>query len=157
MLPQKDLHESLEPRAPFLITSCWLADCSCQMSLNSNFLPELHSSLRKVSPTHQVCHILHSICYLLYSVMALLKKTFSLTFIFTKKNTNGQFFFSLERLKAISLKYLKSLMVRFFVFFLSYKIKIPFEFSDVQKEIEMNHHDHRISLLLWIFMSPLFH
>ena len=157
MLPQKDLDERLEPRAPFLITSCWLADCSCQMSLNSNFLPELHSSLWKVSPTHQVCHIMHSIRYLLYSVMALLKKTFSLTFIFTKKNTNGQFFFSLELLKAISLKYLKSLMVRFFVFFLSYKIKIPFEFSDVQKEIEMNHHDHRISLLLWIFMSPLFH
>lgn len=79
--------------------------------------------------------------------MALFKKTFSLTFIFTKKNTNGQFFFfSLELLKAISLKYLKSLMVRFF--FLSYKIKIPFEFSDVQKEIEMNYRDHRISLLL---------
>lgn len=37
-------------------------------------------------------------------------------------------------------------MVRFF-FFSSYKIKIPFEFSDVQKEIEMNHLDHGISLL----------
>jgi hypothetical protein len=59
--------------------------------------------------------------------MALLKSIFINIYIY-KKTDN---FFSLELLKAISLKYLKSLMVR--VFFSSYKIKIPFEFSDVQK------------------------
>lgn len=96
----------------------------------------LQSNIWKASPIHHVCHILHSICYLLYSVMALLKSIFINIYIYKKKNT-WQFFFSLELLKAISLKYLKSLMVRFF--FSSYKIKIPFEFSDVQKEIEMNH------------------
>lgn len=82
----------------------------------------------KTSPIHQVCHILHSICYLLYSVMAL-ESIFINIYIYKKKK-NWQFF-SLELLKAISLKYLKSLMVRFIS---SYKIKIPFEFFDVQKE-----------------------
>lgn len=101
---------------------------------------QLQNNIWKVSPFHQVGHILHSIRYLLYSVMALLKSIF-LTFIFTKKTG----IFSLELLKAISFKYLKSIMVSFFLS-PSYKIKIPFEFSDVQKEIEMNCYDPRISL-----------
>lgn len=82
--------------------------------------------------------------------MALLKSIFINIYIYKKKKKQTKlaiFFFSLELLKAISLKYLKSLMVRFFFFFSRYKIKIPFEFSDVQKEIEMNHPDHGISLL----------
>jgi len=46
--------------------------------------------------------------------MALLKSIFINIYIYKKK---WQFFFSLELLKAISLKYLKSLMVRFLFFF----------------------------------------
>lgn len=37
--PMERLEETVGPLAPFLLTRCWSPNCSCQLSLNSCFLP----------------------------------------------------------------------------------------------------------------------